>query len=161
MRKLGALLICVQCLAVIPQASAEEIVWRSRELSEGPFKPGRFLANQSGMFYRETERPQDFFIVYRKDQINAMLAARDQALAAQRAEAAEAARALRQEVGDAVTASLRALPEQLFGADARAALATEVAGRLTVVMEERIAVAREELRSEILAEVDRRLAARE
>lgn len=80
-------------------------------------------------------------------------------MAAHKVETEEATRALRKQIGDEVVASLRALPEQLFGAEARAALATEVAGRLAVVMEERIAAARRDLRNEILAEVDQRLGA--
>jgi hypothetical protein len=178
---------CFLLTSVSTQSS--EIVWRSQLTNEVRTYPGRdrgpgptttqyqryanvsplarpnnprhaaepAITSGNNALERVRTNSDHFFRVYRVDQVDSLLATRDQAFSAQ---VEASATALRQETRDAVVASLRGLPEQLFSAEVRAAMTAELANRLTTAMEERIAIMRRELRDEILIDVEQRLAQR-
>ena len=100
------------------------------------------------------------FRVYRTEEINELLAARDAAIAT-RGRDIEALRreasVVRRDAVEALTGSLKAQPGQLLTEDIKQTLVTEIATRLQASIDARVEAMKPQIESEIMAKVERLL----
>jgi len=100
------------------------------------------------------------FRVYRTDEINELLAARDAAIAT-RGRDIEALRReasmVRRDAVEALTGSLKAQPGQLLTEEIKQTLVTEIATRLQASIDARVEAMKPQIEAEIMAKVERLL----
>jgi hypothetical protein len=96
------------------------------------------------------------FRVYTTTEIESKLSARDTAIETRRTEneaLKQEVSKLRQDVNDRVTASLKALPAQLFTEETKKALVSEIVTGLQASLEARLETMKPQIESEIMAKI--------